>query len=378
MRVLYGELRTSERRKLDALDARIDGLFADALRCERDSGWWQRAISKVFRGLEAERWDDGSVIVRSEARELSPIAQRVVSRAPKGLSMVSKRPPRPLASALENLRRNAGLDLSRARFRAGFSRGHLLEVVLYLPGGTGSEQERASAERLIWDVLGESVANHWIGAVRVAQDTRDGPLRVVNEAGKEGPRLSLHSFAESVESGIRGVSAALPEAPAWSRAETDDWTLLELSPEGSSDWEAQDDLIITSTCEPEMLKCFLTGAPFSSRRFTRHDERYFYLKFASQGDLEERLAKRSSLEDALDRALVEARVGRVVGGGLGLAYTYVDFLVSPRPEDLEVARDVAARAKLSDRSWILPFDDDLAAEWLEIVPGSHHPPGISA
>jgi len=377
VRVRFGELRGSERRKLAALDARIERLFEQLVATERDGRWWKTALAGIHRELTGQRWDDGRYVVRSESRALAPVVARVVERAPAGLHVVGSRPPRAIEGALANVARQTGVDLSPAHFRAGFARGHLLEVVLHVPGGSGDDAEHDAAERLVWETLGERQADDWIGGVSVAPEPRGGPLRVVGGARRiEAPRIPLTLLAETVENAIRGLRESLPADPAWACSATDAWTLFELEPAPALDWAAQDDLLITSTCEPEMLKSFLSGAPFSSARFSRHGELYFYLKFASEGALEERLAKRSELEDALDTSLVEARAGRVVGGGLGLAYTYVDCVLSDVERGLAVAREVARAASLSPRSWLLPFDDDLRAEWLEVQSNAPAPPGL--
>ena len=71
---------------------------------------------------------------------------------------------------------------AEAGARAGFTRGHLLEVVVNLPGGRANEEEVADAEGLVWSVLGERKADAWVGSVKVAPAPRGGALRVVTEA----------------------------------------------------------------------------------------------------------------------------------------------------------------------------------------------------
>jgi hypothetical protein len=135
--------------------------------------------------------------------------------------------------------------------------------------------------------------------------------------------------------------------------------------------------MIASTREPELLKCFLSGEPFSSARFSRHGELHFYLKFASSGALERRLEERSAFEDAFDRPLAAARAGRVTGGGLGLFHSYVNFVLSDCERGFDIVRSVGRMRNLPKESWILAFDDDLAAEWVEIWPDAPAPPGFS-
>jgi hypothetical protein len=198
-----------------------------------------------------------------------------------------------------------------------------------------------------------------------------------NVEADEGPRLDLALLVETVDSGVRGLYAALPSEPAWARYERADWVLLEVEPDASGRCAAQDDLMIAATRDPELLKCFLSGEPFSSARFSRHGEACFYLKLAAEGELEQRLAQRAALEDAFDVALVEARAGRVTGGGLGLRHSYVNFVFSDCERGFEIVQAVARGLRLPQRSWILPFDDAIAAEWIEIWPEAPPPPGFS-
>ncbi len=127
---------------------------------------------------------------------------------------------------------------------------------------------------------------------------------------------------------------------------------------------------------PEMLKCFLSGAPFASRRFSRHGELFCYLKVKSK-ELEPRLAlsARRVLEDALDAALVSERCGRVVGGGVGVRYSYVDLALDGVERALGVLREVAARVGLPDQSWLLFCDGALDDVWAPLHPSSPPPPG---
>lgn len=362
-----------------ALDARSDAFFAAALRGDPSDDALTALARRVHPGLVAER-TDGQLVVRPESRELSPIAERVAARAPAGAAVLTRRPRQPLGAALDRARRESALDFRRARFRAGFARGHLLELVVHLPGGSGSDSERRAAQRLVWDAVGERLADDWIGAVHVAPEPRGGPLRVLPSEGSarapEPERHPLEALPETVDAAVRGVSAALPEQPAWAHGHDGDWVLLETEPEPDGEGFGQDDLILASTREPELLKCYLSGAPFSSARFSRHGETCFFLKFAAEGELESRFEARSRLEDACDAALVAGRAGRVTGGGLGLRYTYVNFVLSDLERAFDIVRGVAREAKLPLASWLLPFDDDLSAEWVEVWPDTPAPPGL--
>jgi hypothetical protein len=170
--------------------------------------------------------------------------------------------------------------------------------------------------------------------------------------------------------------AGLPAAPFSELAGSEDWTMLESTPEPRADYAAQDDLVLAATRAPEMLKCFLEGRPFSSARFSRHGELFAYLKI-DHLELEggRRLNERTRVEDALDAALRRTRLGAVVGNGLGLRYSYVDFALLDAARAAEVVAELGRRLDLPRRSWLLFCDSAREDEVFPIWQGTPEPPG---
>ena len=338
----------------------------------RDAPALRAAFERVHPGLSVERFEDG-LIVRARSRELCPLAERVVALAPLNLTVLAHRPRLEWSAALARAALRGGPDFRGASVRAGFTRGHLLELVVSVPGGKGNDAERELAERLVWDIAGERCADDWIGAVEVEAAPRGGPLRVVREQSDGTPRLSLGELSAALDAAIAGVVAGLPEGPLYA-AGGGEWNLFELDPESADDYPQKDDLVMAVTRVPELLKCFLEASPVSSLRFSRH-ERFFFLKYESRGQPESRLAEREALERALDRYLIAGRAGRVVGGGLGLRYSYVDVALNRVDRGLSLICEVAREEGLPRQSWIECFDSDFANEWLEVWPGAEVPPG---
>lgn len=374
MRVRFAGYDEREQRKLAALDAHIEHMFAAAADCQPDLSWWRASLQAIDPALDAEWSADAGLVVRSDVRGLCPLVERIVARAPIGTSLSAGRPGSPLTPLLARIQRTLGVDLGRARVRVGFGRGHLLDVVLYLPGGTACDEEQVAAEELVWGLLGERRAHDWIGGVDVAPVARGGPLRVVGGASEADNALPLSELVATIDAASSGLHAELPRAPAWATPSDPDWTLFELEPEPRVDWPAQDDLLMTTTCVPELLKCYLEGASFSSVRFSRHAERFFHLKYEASGSFEARHAQRIGLEDRLDAALRRACAGAVVGGGLGLRYAYVDLALGELDRSVSVVRDVGREQGLPLRSWLQPFDTDWQDEWVELHADAPPPP----
>ncbi|HWA75820.1 MAG TPA: hypothetical protein VG937_25965 [Polyangiaceae bacterium] len=373
MRLYLGEPSETERAARVALDGRIGVLFRAACSQARDAAWWRAQVRSLWPGLDGELEAERALVVRPWGRELTPIAEYVAARAPQEFTVSTRRAPLALQAALEQARR-AGVELRGARARAGFARGHLLEIVVYVPGGTASPREQEVCEGLVWNLLGERCADDWVGQVRVAPAPRVGPLRVL-ESEPDPKQFSLSELAAAARAAIDGVRAGLAEQPLVDRDLSGEWTMFELNPEPAEDWAEEDDLVLATTCVPELLKCHLEQSPFSSLRFSRHGEAFFCLKYEAEGSSDARLALRVRVEDALERGLRERRLGRVVGAGLGLRYAYVHLaFASPLELGLAAAADIGRRLSLPRRSWLLPFDSDWADEWHEVWPGAPAPP----
>jgi hypothetical protein len=201
----------------------------------------------------------------------------------------------------------------------------LLEVTLGVPGGTGSENEQNAAENLVRAVLGDRLFETWIGAVHVTPAPRYPSLRVLDP---RAPRvtLTLAELFETVAAATLGVLRGLPEGPraTWSSAASagatsvanhaprDEWTMLEVEPLADARAERKDDLILASSCTPELLRCYLDGSPCASRRFSRAGEVFVYVSYVDdERSMKRRVARRTVIETTLSERL--AGVGAVTG-----------------------------------------------------------------
>lgn len=280
--------------------------------------------------------------------------------------------------ALHRVRTETGLDLDGARARLGFSRGHLLELVLLSSafGSAADEQGLDAANLLVPYLIGEAAFDDWVGAVDVGPAPRGGSLRVLPPgAAPADPTLALSDIGPAVEAAIRGVMAELPDSPYHALAEREEWTLLEAEPKLASDYASQDDLVLCSTLLPEAMKCFLQGSPFSSCRFSKHGERFVYAKVdGADGTMEARYALRVSLEEALESALAPSGLGCVVGAGIGVRYVYVVLALASPETALDAAEGALRKLEVPRRAWFLPCDSDHDGEWAGVWDDAPEPP----
>ncbi|MFO0564246.1 MAG: hypothetical protein U0263_01215 [Polyangiaceae bacterium] len=368
--------------------AHVDEVLTDAVTACVEADWegvhdtLREAVARVHAGLDVDLLSesDGARLVvmtpRGE-RRLRPLAAAVVARMNPagGVRFASLRPPRSFAETCEDVRRELGFDLTRAHARAGFARGHLLDLVLYAEGWSAADENAvAAAERAVEGLLGERVLDDWVSRVDVEARAPSGPLRVIQKGQVE--TFPLVELPQAVAAAVEGLSGELPDISRLGVLR-EGWVLFEAEPEASTDYAAQDDVALAASALPEMLKCYLEGAPFSSLRFVRGGAKLAYLKIDAQGvSYEDRVRERARLEDELSAALAPSGLGAVVGNGLGLRYAYVDLALAPNPAAWDIVCEVARAAGASKRSWIQFFDSDLADEWLGVWPNTPRPPGL--
>ena len=279
--------------------------------------------------------------------------------------------PVAVAVAATRIHRESGFDFGRARARAGFARGHLLEVVVYLPGGSGARAESEAAEALVQLLVGEELFERWIGKVSATPTARGGPLTVLNTRTEEQAALPIEQLLETVHAAISGLQLGLSALPSDARA--DDWFAFELAPEPASDYAAQDDLVFCSTRTPELKKSFLRAEPFFSGRFSNGGALFAYLKYESpEPDTAFRLAERTRFEAALSSSLSPAQ-GLVLGVGLGIRYGYIDLAVTD-PDCVEQRLLPALRAAgIGRRAWLLFCDSELEQDYVPVHSDSPPP-----
>lgn len=318
-------------------------------------------------------------ITRQGVRELAPQVAEMVRSAPAfpDWTLLAGAPPLKLELAVERARRHLDTRLSRARFRAGVTRGHLLELTLFLPGASRNDAaSQLAASVLAEGLLGERVLDEWIAELAVDALPGGGVLPVAG-ADDDRPMRPLRELTQTIAAASEGIRAGLPDEAVWLRDEG--WTLLEASPCGDDPLVApqMDDLVVATTQVPELLKAFLEGLPIASQRFTRHAERFCYLKYRDSGVLSDRVSNRDALEDELSDLLQGEGLGAVIGNGVGLAHTYL--LLSLAGDEAEL-RDTlgrlsaALRESLPKASWIEFCDAEWADEWWPIHDDAPQPP----
>ncbi len=384
MRIRFAEPGDEEQDARNKLLSQVDLCVARVLECTDLSRGVPPQLSAAFDALEpglvlltVDGKSGTELCVSSRGcRELDGLVQLLCQKAEvAGMQLQGYAKPMRTADALARVRQATGCELDGARVRAGFGRGHLLEISVLAESIPSADHDASvdAAECLVESILGERVLDHWVRAVHCGPLPKRKALKVLQEGPAPSPTLPLDALSSTVSAAIEGLVAGLPEVPL-SRSKQDvGWTMFEVEPELASDYWGQDDVAVATTMVPELLKCFLERAPFSSLRFSRHGETFAYLKVEAVGDSVARLKARQVLEDAIGSALGPGS-GCVIGNGLGIRYFYIDLALEDVTLAVTILRSVCEAQLDTPRAWLLFCDSQLVQEWVGMHQDSPPPP----
>jgi hypothetical protein len=348
------------------------GQLRHALKDINDALGFEVDDVRTALGYEGDAGEKFAYVISLDGPSFRPLAQAVVAEAPSIWPWViaSEREPVELDRALQRTFADTKFDLKTARARVGVGRGHGIEVIIahHLFHGTHDEAGGQVGEQLVTTLLGDELFDGWITSVEVMAAPRPSPLRLVT-ADNTGLPLSLVELQASVQNAVTRITDSLPEEPLHVFCDRADWVLFEMDEmrqgEDVSGLPLPDLQMATTLC-PEMLKSYLSGIPFASRRFSRHGERFVYLELAF-GDASDnvRLAHRMALEEALDYALVPGRLGCVVGAGVGSEHMYVFLALHNLKPALATLNRCLFSQEAGFNACLRFCDDEWAMEWVE-------------
>jgi hypothetical protein len=189
------------------------------------------------------------------------------------------------------------------------------------------ENERLSPLFLFLDeVLGEFGTGQWIGEIE-SNDT---------QLADAIPLKELHAFIKKIET-EKGWQKLPPgeSGVVYSREERLNRFL-------------RDDIIAGSTTHPDLVNEYfrVEGRLQDPLAGTGADYAFVSFDCAFFPDVKEMVDKRSIIEEALDKALVSAQSGRVLGGAFGTHFGYIDLLLFDGRNSLEIVGRVLRKQNL--------------------------------
>jgi hypothetical protein len=275
------------------------------------------------------------------------------------------RQPEDVKVAAQTVEARVGAPICPVRVQARKGEENLIDL-LYQPAPEAADDEERSRHAAFVateSLLGEEVLDKWVGAIEV-----------MAEPG-EGRWLPLDRLKPTVDALIDSVRDQLPEVQRYEVGPAADGAVLQLKPTKADDYPGRYDLLVAATRMLPMWKSAHAGRPFYSERFSRHGERFCYLKLdGSKGLQGTAYADRGEIEDAVDEALMAEKLGAVIGGGTGLRYSYVDLALMDVSRGAAVLKRVLCEGRIGRRTWLQFFDCEWEREWIGIWDDSPAPP----
>lgn len=298
---------------------------------------------------------------------LHPLTDEILARSPAvaGYEFYHGRPPEGAQWAANSVEGRVGVDIRKGSIRVDIGEMNRVDVSYFFPGVEDEQLATNAAFIASESLFGEQRMDRWVGVVEAWQRPEgDGWMH-------------MEHAAEAMQRAIDAVQESLPDG-RWSEwVEDASWTGLEMKPpdDHEPDPHAFGDMLIATVPHPEMMQGILAGINFHSGRYSRHREKFAYLKL-DETDHEggARFDFRRPAEDAVDAALREQKLGCLAGGGTGVWFGYCLLALTDVKKAIPVIRRVLRAHKAHTNSWLLFLDYDWCAEWVGIWDDTPPPP----
>lgn len=338
------------------------------------SRWMARNLQSINRNL---MWEFGpnpeggyQLIITPENRKyLRPLVETILERAPHlpGWQFLPYRPAEPLDDALDTVRARTDYDASDCQVQLRRNEAHGLDLLYHVPDALSGDDEMATASAWVVTecLVGETTLDHWVDTVQVTP-----------EAGA-GRWLPLDRLAETAHALIQSVQDQLP-ATRYYELDRDQlsWNLFKVQPaEDAEDYPGTEDLLMGVSMIEDLWMNAHNGQPFYSLRYSNFGERFAYLKIDHADDWDvTHFKSREDVEEALNQALIQAKLGCVIGGGTGRAYSYIDLALVDVLPAFRLVQSLLREGRLPARTWLLFYDCEWSREWLGLYDETPPPP----
>lgn len=328
---------------------------------------------------------DRLVITPESNHQLRPLVRELLRRAPQlpDWEFHPGRLPEDPQTAFHVAEQIARFGARDVKVQVSLGDYRRVDLKFHVANAHGNETAAHNyVFRAAEQLLGEQILENWIGLIELAP--RRSPLQRLF-AGRPLGLVSPERLKPTVDALIAASREQLADPPPRVIAQQDpddprlSWGTFNLEPDERDDYPRRDDMFVIATCEAELARAEMNDRIFHSPRFSRTGEIFAYLKIDRRADAHgsieiDSAAARGVIEEAVDAMLGEHSLGCTTGGGTGRLYAYVDVALTDIRRAIPVLRDLLQRHRLSERSWLLFFDAELADEWVGIYPHTPPPP----
>jgi hypothetical protein len=334
-------------------------------------GWMSETLQSIDKSL---CWEFGAgpngghqlVITPESAKSLRPLVATILERAPKikDWTFFAYRQPEPVEAALGTVKARTGIDVSDMKVLVQGDDGNCIKLAYCHPRAQQDPNAFGNAAFVATEsLLGEEILDKWIGGIEIAPQ------------GQKRKALPLDRLQSTVAALIAQMQEQLPAHPCVDFPDESEWACFQLESEECDDYPGKQDIFVAVSMIPNVLASWLCGRPFYSECFSKFSETFCYLKIdGAEGLDEEKFADREAIENALNAALKQERLGCVVGGGTGRRYSYIDLALMDIPRAINEMRQVLREGNIPKRTWLLFCDCEWQDEWIGIYDDTPPPP----
>lgn len=257
------------------------------------------------------------VITPEAATHLRPMVATLLERTPKlaGWEFYSYRLPEDVAMAQQTVASRSGGDLSGTLVTAVIGQHNRVDLTYHDARTRGLDDKQAFNNAFVATetLVGEELMDKWVGTITVERLRKPTTLdNILGRARRPVPgHLPLDRLKPTVDALIASMQDQLPDKPyhafqpALDSSDQTESFLMKLDPVQADDYPQRADLFVAIGTNAGLWIARHKCTSFYSERYSRHGERFCYLKLdGSEGLDEEKFSDRASIEDALNEALV--------------------------------------------------------------------------
>jgi hypothetical protein len=349
----------NKRKNIEAfLDGRaqmdLEDFMADSLQSIDENLMWEY-------GTEPGGGKYQLVITPETERHLRPLVETIVATAPKlnNWSFYAYRQPHGFEDTAELVQETTGISLDTLSFAATSDEEHLINLLFKYSGEKGPEAQSDAVFMTVEYLLGEEILDRWIGDMDFA------------EASSKAKFKPMSDLPNTVFEMIEAIKKKMPEKPLAALRDSFKIEQFKLEPEDDEDHSERFEMRAAHTRLPHIWQAAHSGSPFDSCRFSRHNEKFCYLKLEGLTDG----AKLSALESSINEALAKTGSGCTIGTGHGNRFGYIDLALSDPAKAIAALKEICER-ECPQHSWLQFFDSDWTSEWIPMNSKSTTPPGM--
>lgn len=324
----------NRRKNIEAyLDGRahmdLEDFMADSLQSVDENLMWEF-------GTESGGGHYQLVITPETERHLRPLVESIIAAAPKlaNWTFYAYRQPHGLEQTGELVQSDTGIPLEDLSFNATSDDEHLINLK-YSYRGTKSKETVADAVFMATEyLLGEEILDRWIGDMEILDS--------------ESELTKIHELPNTVADLISRIKNSLPDKPLCTIRST--LNAQEITVEPHDDEDDETDVVWARTLQPKVWRAAHGDATFDSCRFSRHNEKFCYLKLDGVTVRE----KLNELENRINEALNKESLGCTLGTAHGQHSGYIDLCLTDPAKAIPLLKTLAqAKSHLQffDADW---------------------------